>query len=235
MSLFSAKTVLPPRTPPAIWARFAQQAAWKDWVIIALLALNGLLIIAGSRLAHREPDLVVIGADGKSTYLQRSLASKALLDFIADQRLQPSDVTVVRFTRDFVRLALSANSSTVDATWSESLSMMSPPLRQRLAAESERQKLLETYKQLRVRTVVEVLDVELVERTKELLHVRASVRRGKAPLLDETAGSVQERLAVELALRVLPRSLAHPDGLEVVQWKVAVLPDPTTAAVEHAK
>src|SRR5438132_641160 len=63
VALFSAKTALPPRTPPAIWAQFAQQAAWKDWVIAALLTLNGLLIIAGSRLAHREPDVVVIGAD----------------------------------------------------------------------------------------------------------------------------------------------------------------------------
>ena len=233
MALSSAKNVLPPGTPPAIWARFAQQAAWKDWIIVALLTLNGLLIIAGARLAHREPDVVVIGPDGKSSYVQRSVAAKALLDFIADQRLQPSDVTVVRFTRDFVRLALSANSSTVDATWSEALSMMSPPLRQRLAAESERQKLLETYKQLKVRTIVDVLDVDLVERTKELLQVKASVRRGKAPLLDETAGPAQDRLAVELALRVLPRTLAHPDGLEVVEWKVAVLPE--SNVVDHAK
>lgn len=234
MALSSAKHAFPPGTPPAIWARFAQQAAWKDWTIVALLTLNGLLVIAGARLAHREPDVVVIGPDGKSTYVQRSLAAKALLDFIADQRLQPSDVTVVRFTRDFVRLALSANSSTVDATWSEALLMMSPPLRQRLAAESERQKLLETYKQLRVRTVVDVLDVDLVERTKELLQVKASVRRSKAPLLDETAGGAQDRLGVELALRVLPRTLAHPDGLEVVEWKVSVLPD-SPALVDHAK
>jgi hypothetical protein len=202
---------------------------------VALLALNAMLVLAGMRLARREPDVVVIGADGKSTYVQRSLASKALLDFVADQRLKPSDVTVVHFTRDFLRLALSANSSTVDATWSEALSMMGPQLRQRLAAESERQKLLETYKQLRVRTAVEVLDVDLVERTKELLHVKASVQRSKAPLTDEAAAAGRERLAVELALRVLPRTLAHPDGLEVVQWKVSVLPDSNTSVVEHAK
>src|SRR3954471_16714833 len=103
-----------PASPPAIWAHFARQAAWKDWVIAALLVLNALTIVAGSRLAAREPDVVVVGPDGKSTYVARSVVSKALLDFIAVQKQQPSDLTVVHFPKDFVRLALSANASTID-------------------------------------------------------------------------------------------------------------------------
>src|ERR1700674_1235241 len=101
---------------PAIWTAFAQQAAWKDWVIAALLILNAITLLASARLAARPPDVVLVGADGKSTYVSRSMASTALLDFVAEQKQQPSDLTVVRFTRDFVRLALSANSSTIDAT-----------------------------------------------------------------------------------------------------------------------
>ena len=37
-------------SPPAIWAHFAQQAAWKDWVIAALLVLNATTVLAGARL-----------------------------------------------------------------------------------------------------------------------------------------------------------------------------------------
>src|SRR5689334_19390693 len=112
MSLFtSGKIAGPNGALPAIWAAFAQQAAWKDWVIAALLILNGVTVIASARLAARDPDVVVVNPDGKSTYVRRSVSSAALLDFIAEQKQQPSDVTVVHFTKDFVRLALSANSS----------------------------------------------------------------------------------------------------------------------------
>src|SRR5437870_369801 len=103
------KTAGPRGAPPAIWAHFAQQAAWKDWVIAALLILNALCIIAGARLAAREPDVVMVGPDGKSTYVPRAVNSSALLDFIAEQKQLPSDVTVVHFTRDFLRFALSSN------------------------------------------------------------------------------------------------------------------------------
>ena len=226
---------LSPGHPSAVWAAFARHAAWKSWVIIALLVLNGLLIIAGTRLARRPPDIVVVAPDGKSTYVERTIATRTLLDYLAEQRQLPSDLTVVRFTRDFVRLALSANSSTVDATWKEALEMMAPPLRERLAKESERQRLLETYKQLRVKTAVTVEDIDVVERTKELLQMKASVLRVKAPILDETAG-VPERLGVELVERIVPRSLQHPDGLEVVEWKVRVLQaDATNPGVRNAK
>ena len=120
MSFSSRKSL----SPPAIWASFAQQAAWKDWVIAALLALNATTVLAGARLAAKQPDVVLVAPDGKSMYLDRSVASSALMDFIADQRQQPSDVTVVHFTKEFVRVALSANSTTIDSTWSDALSMM---------------------------------------------------------------------------------------------------------------
>src|SRR5438105_12635847 len=79
-------------SPPAIWAHFAQQAAWKDWVIAALLVLNVTTVVAGARLAAKQPDVVLVAPDGKSTYVTRSVASSALLDFVANQRQQPSDV-----------------------------------------------------------------------------------------------------------------------------------------------
>ncbi len=221
--------------PPAIWAAFAQQAAWKSWIIVALLVLNGLLVLAGTRLARRLPDIVVVGPDGKSAFVERSIATRALLDYLEEQRQQPSDLTVVRFTRDFVRLALSANSTTVDATWKEALSMMALPLRERLAKEGERQRLLETYKQLKVRTDVRIEDIDVVERTKELLQVRAAVLRTKAPLLDDVGQGAAERLGLELVERIIPRTLSHPDGLEVVEWKVTIQPDAGSTEVRHAR
>src|SRR5258707_401852 len=65
--LSSRKIARPNGALPAIWAAFAQQAAWKDWLIAALLILNATTILASARLAAREPDVVMVGPDGKST------------------------------------------------------------------------------------------------------------------------------------------------------------------------
>src|SRR3954471_3033447 len=87
--------ILPPGSPPAIWTAFARQAAWREWVIVALLALNALTIVAAVRVARKDPEVVVVAPDGKSSYVPRSVASEALLRFLAEQKQQPSDVTVV--------------------------------------------------------------------------------------------------------------------------------------------
>lgn len=222
MTLLSSRNASDSNRPPAaIWASFARQAAWKDWVIAALLILNALTIVAGSRLAAREPDVVVVGPDGKSTYVTRSVVSKALLDFIAVQKQQPSDLTVVHFTKDFVRLALSANASTIDSTWKEALSMMGDELRGRLQAESHAKKLVESLQSLKLKTSIFIEDIALIERTPELLQVKATVIRTKSGLIDDTRPSMQERLVLELVERIVPRTLARPDGLEVVDWRFA--------------
>lgn len=238
MNLFtSRKSTGATGAPPAIWAHFAQQAAWKDWVIAALLILNATTIIAGARLAKREPDVVIVAEDGKSTYVTRSVASRALLDFVAEQRQQPSDATVVHFARDFIRLALSANSSTIDATWADALSMMGEKLQVRLKQESDAQRLIETYRHLRVRSTVSIEDIVLVEKTKDLLQVKATVKRAKSSLLEESRAGVEERLVLELVERIVPRTAARPDGLEVVDWHFAPqVPSTTSApAVTHAQ
>jgi hypothetical protein len=217
-------------SPPAIWAHFAQQAAWKDWVIAALLILNATTILAGARLAAKEPDLVLVAPDGKSTYVNRSVASAALLHFIADQRQQPSDVTVVHFTKDFVRAALSANSTTIDSTWSDALSMMGEQLSKRLKQEGDAKKLLESYKAIRVKSLLQIEDIVLMERTRELLQVKATVERVKSSLLDESRAGVSEHFVVDLVERIVPRTAARPDGLEVVDWHFALPIAPTTTA-----
>ena len=233
MSFSSRKSV----SPPAIWASFAQQAAWKDWVITALLLLNATTVLAGARLAAKQPDVVLVAPDGKSTYVDRSVASSALLDFIADQKQQPSDVTVVHFTKEFVRVALAANSTTIDSTWSDALSMMGEQLSKRLKQEGEAKKLLESYKAVRVRSSLQIEDIVLIERTRELLQVKATVERVKSSLLDESRAGVSERLVVDLVERVVPRTAARPDGLEVVDWHFApqAAPAPTATAVTHGQ
>ena len=223
-------------SPPAIWAHFAQQGAWKDWVIAALLVLNALSILAGARLAVREPDVVMVGPEGRSTYIPRSVASTALLDFIAEQKQQPSDVTVVHFTKDFLRLALSANSTPIDSTWSEALSLMGEQLSKRLRQESEGKRLLESYRAVRVKSMLQIEDIVLVERTRELLQVKATVERVKSSLLDESRAGVSEHLVVDLVERVVPRTSARPDGLEIVDWHFAAPVVPTTnAPVTHGQ
>src|SRR5207302_15042 len=97
-------------TASAIWTAFARQAAWREWVIVSLLALNALTIVAAIRAARRDPDVVVVASDGKSSYLPRSIANEALLRFLAEQKQQPSDVTVVHFTREFLHVMLAINS-----------------------------------------------------------------------------------------------------------------------------
>ena len=233
--LSSRKETGSDRPPAAIWASFARQAAWKDCAIAALIVLNASTIVAGSRLAARDPDVVLVAPDGKSTYVARSVASTALLDFIAAQKQQPSDLTVVHFTKDFVRLALSANASTIDSTWKEALSMMGDELRGRLQAESHAKKLVESLQSLKLKTSVFIEDIALVERTKELLQVKATVIRTKGSLIDDTRPSMQERVVIELVERVVPRTLARPDGLEVVEWRFAPQgTEATEGPVKHA-
>ena len=51
------------------------------------------------------PEVVLLDAAGDATPVRRTVATDALLKFLAD-RTRPPDVAVVRFTRDFLHLAL---------------------------------------------------------------------------------------------------------------------------------
>ena len=212
--------VLPPGSPPAIWTAFVRQAAWREWVIAALIALNALTIVAAVRVARKDPDVVLIAPDGKSSYVPRSVANDGLLRFLAEQKQQPSDVTVVHFTREFLQLALAINSSTIDGAWRDALALMGAQLRERFSTAAAGQKLLESYKLARVRTMLSVDSIELVDHTSSFLHVRAVVTRKKGSLLAENAPTDEDRLSVELVERVVPRTSARPDGLEVVEMRI---------------
>src|SRR5208282_5482203 len=118
-------TVLWRAHPPAIWAAMARQAQWKSWALVlafALCALEGLVVL---KLARKEPDIVLIAPDGRSTYVSRSVAGDALVRFLDEQRQQPSDVTIVHFTRDFLRHFFATDSLGYDASFREALGMLS--------------------------------------------------------------------------------------------------------------
>ena len=218
----TATRTLPARakgSPPAVWAAFARQGAWKNWVLLGQLGIIALLIVVNTRMATRAPDVVVVGPDGESQYLDRSVASDALLRFIQEQKNQPSDVTVTHFTREFLGKALAINSSTVEAAWPEALAMMAPSLRERLEKETSAQKLVETYRLAQVRTSLAFEELVLVERTSELLHVRATLARTKTGLLDGRA-TTTDRLHVDIVEKVVPRSPGRPHGLEVLEWRL---------------
>jgi hypothetical protein len=75
----------PPASPPAVWAAFVAQNAWKSWTIVGLLTVLVLLCIALVRLASRPPEFVMVDANGRTTPVRRSVATDALLKFLADR------------------------------------------------------------------------------------------------------------------------------------------------------
>src|SRR4051812_18715423 len=97
--------------PPAIWTSFAQQTRWKSWALVALLGVIFAQAFALVVLAKKEPDVVLVTDDGKSTFVNRKLAGASLMRFLAEQRHEPSDATVLHFTRTFLDAFLAANSS----------------------------------------------------------------------------------------------------------------------------
>jgi len=221
--------IIPPGSPPAIWTAFARQAVWREWVIAGLLALNALTVVAAVRVARKDPDIVVVAPDGKSSYIPRSVAGDPLVRFLTEQRQQPSDVTVVHFTRDFLQLALAINSSTIDGAWRDALAMMGSQLRERFSTAAAGQKLLESYRLARVRTRLSVDSIELVDHNSALLHVRAVVTRKKESLLAENGPTDEDRLSVELVERIVPRTSTRPDGLEVVEMRITPVAAGTAA------
>jgi hypothetical protein len=223
-------SVLPPGSPPAVWTAFARQAAWREWVIVALLALNALTIVAAVRVARREPDVVLVAPDGKSSYVPRVIANDALLQFLAEQRQQPSELTIVHFTSDFLHLALAINSSTIEGAWSDALALMGSELRERFSNAAAQHRLLDNYKLAKIRTTVSVDRIELVDRSIALLQVRAMVTRKKASLLAESGPTDEDRLSVELVERIVPRTIARPDGLEIIEMRIGQMAAPNGVA-----
>ena len=213
---------VPVSPAPAIWRAFQAQGAWKNWVIVALLGLLTLQTIAIGRLANRPPEFVLVDADGKTTYVKRAVAGEALLQFLAE-KTKPPELAIVRFTRDFLRLALAVHSSTIEANWPTALALMSPELRGHVEREAAAAKLVETYKTSQQKTELAFEDVTLVSRTPSLLHVRTVLKRTRRSLLDAAAPPVTDRVAVDLAELIVTPRLERPDGLEVAEWHVEKL------------
>lgn len=213
----------PPAAPPAVWAAFAAQGAWKSWVIVVLLAMQGLLVIALVRLASRPPEYVLVDSAGQTTPIRRSVATDALLTFLAD-RTRPPEVAIVRFTRDFLNLALALNSSTVDTNWPAALAMMTPELRARVEADAAAQRLVERYRFAQRKTELTFEEITLETRTPTVLAVRATLLRRILPLVEGMTGGATDRVQVELVERVVAPSMERPDGLEVEEWRLIPLP-----------
>lgn len=220
-----------PDHPSAVWTAFARQGQWKSWVIAAQLLLMALLTLAAMQLAHKSPDIVLVGADGRSTYLNPTIADDELIRWLAEHRQRPSDVTVAHFSREFLRRFLGVNSTTIHAEWPEALAMMAPALRARMEAEATKQKLVETYRAAQVATEVDIQHLELVEQLASAIHVRALVARTKRPLAG--GQNTVDTLAVDLILDVVPRTAATPDGLQLAEYRNAVRA-PGAAASEVA-
>src|SRR5512138_1131684 len=215
----AARDPRPPGSPPAVWAAFVTQNAWKSWTIVALLAVVILLCIAVVRLASRPPEFVMVDANGRTTPVRRTLATDALLRFLAD-RTRPPQVTIVRFTRDFLHLALGLNSSTIDANWPAALAMMAPELRDRISKESSAKRLVETYRLAQRRTELSFDEIALEDESPTQVTVRATITRRSLPLVEGGGGAETDRVQVELVERIVPATMECPDGLEVQEWRL---------------
>jgi len=204
-------------SPPAIWAAMVCQSQWKSWALVLAYvwcALEGLVVL---KLAHKEPDIVLIAPDGRSSYLNRSVAGDALLHFLDEQRQLPSDVTVVHFTRDFLQHFFATDSVSYEASFHEALGMLSATFRERVAKEAATTKLLESIRTSHTRSSVSLESLDFVERTHEALHLHAVLLR-RTESTSEAALLSLDRLEVELYESIVPRSAAHPDGLVIGQF-----------------
>lgn len=211
--------------PPAVWTAFASQGRWKNWVMVGQLLLLALMSQVCLRLARTEPDVVVVDGLGESHYVERSVATAPLLDWLKEQRGAASDITIEAFARRFLRATAAPNSTMLDAQWAEALSMMAVPLAERVDAEARSQKLLETYRLAQVRTHLDIQALDVVERHGAQLHLRARLSRRRESLLSATAAAGVDSQQVDMVLAVVPRSRLRPDGLMVVEWRTTPLAD----------
>ena len=131
---------------PAVWLAFARQSAWKAWFIAAQFVVIGLLLAALIGLTRRDPDVVVVSSDGKSTYLEQAATSASLAHYTYEQKHEPSPLTVVRFSKDFIETFVGLNSSTVGAAWHKSLEMMDGVFREQMQKEAEQKGLVSAIK-----------------------------------------------------------------------------------------
>jgi hypothetical protein len=204
--------------PPAVWTAFATQARWKNWVLAGQLACIIFLTAVCLTVARKPPDIIVVGETGTSTFVSAMTSSAALQDFLRQQRDKASDVTLLAFTTRFVKLTAAINSTTVDESWAEALTMMAAPLATRVAEEAKTQKIVETYRLAKLRSALEFREVNLMERRGDKAHVRVRVARHKELLMGD-GGAADDSLLIDLVLVDVPRSRQHPDGLEVLDWR----------------
>jgi hypothetical protein len=194
-----------------------RQAQWKSWALVlafSLCTLQGLVML---KLARKEPDIVLIAPDGRSTYVNRSVAGDALVRFLEEQRQLPSDVTIFHFTRDFLQHFFATDSVSYASSFAEALGMLSAGFRERVAREAAASKVLEAVRATHTRATLKFESLDFVERTKEAFHLRAVLLR-RTESLSEGALVSLDRLQVDLYESVVPRTAAHPDGLVIGQF-----------------
>ena len=224
----------PPGSPPAVWAAFAVQGRWKTWTVAGLLGLVALQSIAIIRLATRPPEVVLVCAAGEATPIRRSVATDALLKFLAE-RTRPPEVAIVRFTRDFLHLALALNSSTIEAAWPAALAMMAPELRARVEKEAAEKHLVATWRLAQRKTELGFEEIVLEDRTPSLLAIRARLSRRTAPIVEGAGPASTDRVQVDLVARIVTPTLDRPDGLEVAEWRLTPLPVTDSQSIPGAK
>jgi hypothetical protein len=147
------------------------------------------------------------------------VATDALLRFLSD-RTRPPQITIVRFTRDFLHLALGLNSSTIEANWPAALAMMSSGLRERLTKESAAKRLVETYRLAQRRTELSFDEIAVEDESATQVTVRATLTRKSLPLVEGGGPTETDRVQVELVERIVPATMECPDGLEVQDWRL---------------
>jgi hypothetical protein len=102
-----------------------------------------------------------------------------------------------------------------------------------MAKQSEADKLVESTKIARIQSEVVLEDIEVKDRTKEMIHVRAKLSRTKSSILSDD--KTTDKLEADLVLRVVPRSLRLPEGLQVAEWTITTQTPDTPPTPAPAK
>lgn len=218
---------------PAVWAAFAAQGRWKNWVLIVQLFLILTLIYANTSFVKKEPDVVLVSPDGTSVYVERAMVGDSVIEAIHAAKGMPDELSVLRFSKDFVRLVLGVHSATVADSWDAAKQRMTLELRTKLDAEYKAQRVIETFELAKVRTDLEFVETTLLERTDKFLRVRSLVRRERSSLVDGSSPP-GDSLHVELILQVVPRTPENPDGLAVTTFGSKPVAEPSKQAATDA-
>ena len=205
----------PSASPPAVWTAFARMGRFRTWGLALSLIANILIALVAIGAFARDPDVVMVDASGKPTYISSAVAGDQLVQWLHQHAGAPTDPEVAWFVRDFLHDFLAINSTTVEDDLVDAMGMMAPRFRSDFAKALAKQNLIKVYTLAAIRSRLDYQTLQIVERKHGHIHVTAQLARTKSSLVKPKAAPVKEELKVDLVLDRVARTPHTPAGLTV--------------------